>query len=67
MTPHLHRGILIFLMLASIGDNAVGAILWKGRLRIVSDVPWKIEILESRWGNTSDPVPEKYYRIDKTG
>ena len=67
MTSHLRRGIIIFLILASFGGNAAGAILWKGRLRIISAVPWKIEILENRWGNTSNPGPEKYYRTDKTG
>jgi hypothetical protein len=63
--PNL-RTWLWLLLIMLISRPAIGAVLWKGRLKVVSAKPWKIEIIESN-GPGSKATPPELLRTEKTG
>jgi hypothetical protein len=57
---------LCLLLIMLIGRAAFGAVLWKGKLKVVSADPWKIEIIESA-GPGAQATPPELLRPEKTG
>ena len=62
---NLQMGLWLLLIML-IGQPAFGAIIWKGKLKVVSAKPWKIEIIESN-GPGSKATPAELLRTEETG
>ncbi|MCP4709224.1 MAG: hypothetical protein GY869_11415 [Planctomycetes bacterium] len=58
---------LCTLLVLSLGPPAFGAIFWKGKFKVISADPWKIEIIESFHGTSTNVIEPRLSRSPKTG
>ena len=66
--PLLNLPICLWtLLILSLGPSAFGAIFWKGKFKVISVHPWKIEIIESFHGSTTNVIEPRLSSSDKTG
>ncbi len=61
------RLVLWPLLLLFIAQPAFGAIFWKGKFKVISANPWKIEITESYYGTSTNVIEPGLFRRYKTG
>jgi len=63
----IHFLLLWVYLILGIIQPAYGAIFWKGKFKVISASSWKIEIIESYHGTTTNVVRPQLLRSDKTG
>ena len=63
LNPRMGVWALLVLLIV---QPAIGAVLWRGKFKVESANPWKLEIVES-YGPGKNVTPPRLFRSEKTG